>query len=431
MTSNLMSLISGKWLVSDAYYQMLLPFLSNILEGKKPVENSKPNEVAFFLTANSIVAASNFDQQENGEQYVARLDIKTPIFKYDQPCGPRGTKTISSFVKSLKADPKCTGIVLDIDSGGGQVSGTRELYDDLVGFDKPKIGFTDGVAGSAAYYIISACDYIFANKRADAIGSLGTMMYTIDTTGILEKKGAKVIDVYATKSTEKNLAYRELKKGNEAPIKAVLDQLNETFHKDVLATRPGVDPLVFKGGDFQAEKALELGLIDQIGTMEDAVLKVKELSQEKTTKKITNNKNMSKTISVPSLQNALGYTNPFGSNDNGVYLQESELVKLDESFAEKDQKITQATKELTDLKASVSQVAKTIDAALDNAEIKYEKTASIQEKITLLNDQRNLFASKAAEGKTPIVPNQEQEEEINDAFMSYAHNIEAQKFLED
>jgi protease-4 len=75
-------------------------------------------------------------------------------------------------MKSYAQDPNCIGVVLDIDSGGGQVSGTPEFYDYIASFKKPVVAYTDGLMCSAAYYIGSATSHIIANKRADAIGVL-------------------------------------------------------------------------------------------------------------------------------------------------------------------------------------------------------------------------------------------------------------------
>src|SRR5690606_27539836 len=134
-------------------------------------------------------------------------------------------------MQNMLNESNCAGVVLDIDSGGGQVSGTPEFHDVVKNASKPVVSYTDGLMCSAAYYIGSAASYIVANKRADAIGSIGVMIHFVDLTGYYEKKGAKVITEYATKSTEKNKAYEELIKGNpDEYIKKELDPINEDFH---------------------------------------------------------------------------------------------------------------------------------------------------------------------------------------------------------
>jgi protease-4 len=68
------------------------------------------------------------------DEYVAVINLKDPIYKYSQECGPTGTKSKMQSMKSYAQDPNCIGVVLDIDSGGGQVSGTPEFYDYIASF---------------------------------------------------------------------------------------------------------------------------------------------------------------------------------------------------------------------------------------------------------------------------------------------------------
>ena len=138
------------------------------------------------------------------------------------------------------------------------------------------------------YYIGSAASHIVANKRVDAIGSIGTMTSFVDMTGYYEKKGAKVITEYATKSTKKNKDFQDLLNGKaEGYIKNVLDPITETFHNDMTSVRPNLNTNVLTGATYNADDALSNGLIDQIGTLQTAIDKVFELS-----KTSTNNSNI-------------------------------------------------------------------------------------------------------------------------------------------
>ena len=148
-------------------------------------------------------------------------------------------------MRAYEKDAQCKGVVLDIDSGGGQVSGTPEFHDFIKEYSKPVVAYTDGYMCSAAYYIGSAADHIIANKRADKIGSIGTMISFLDLTGYYEKKGAKMITAYATKSTEKNKSFEDLLSGKpETYIKNELDPITETFHSDMKAARTNLDEAV-------------------------------------------------------------------------------------------------------------------------------------------------------------------------------------------
>ena len=210
--NNLHSLINGKWFIHEPYGYALLPSLFTVLKGnslKIKATDRKP-EAFVLLQDTAPVAASSFNSKDTAKDFVLRIDLKNPIYKYSQECGPQGTKSKMNIMEQFKNDPNCKGVVLDIDSGGGQVSGTPEFYDYIKNFGKPVVAYTDGLMCSAAYYIGSAANHIIANKRADHIGSIGTIIHFIDLTGYYEKEGAKVITEYATKSTEKNRAFEEL-----------------------------------------------------------------------------------------------------------------------------------------------------------------------------------------------------------------------------
>jgi protease-4 len=84
--------------------------------------------IYFKKIKTALVAAAGFDSGSNDSENML-LSLKDPIYKYSQECGPTGTKSKMQSMKSYAQDPNCIGVVLDIDSGGGQVSGTPEFYD--------------------------------------------------------------------------------------------------------------------------------------------------------------------------------------------------------------------------------------------------------------------------------------------------------------
>lgn len=198
------------------------------------------------------------------------VDLKTPIVKYTS-YGYIGTQYISSLLKSLDSHPSVTAIVLDIDSGGGMVSGTQELAHTIRSMQKPTIAYTGGYMCSAAYWIGSACDKVVAAPFAECIGSIGTMLSAQDFAPLLEKYGAKVYELYAPESTEKNKAWRALKAGDDKDVLQNLSDFNARFLNDVRAFRTEVNEIVFKGDVYMPEKANELGLIDEIMTLDEII----------------------------------------------------------------------------------------------------------------------------------------------------------------
>jgi protease-4 len=396
--NNLHSLITGRWFIDKAYSQSLLPSLYSILNGKLTFSApTKPTPEAFIFSANkSLVSASSFDNETNKDNYVLVVSLKNPIYKYNQECGPRGTKSKQQIMSRYESDPNCKGIVLDIDSGGGQVSGTPEFHDFIKNYSKPVVAYTDGMMCSAAYYIGSAAKHIVANKRSDAIGSIGTMIHFVDMTGYYEKKGAKVITEYATKSTDKNKDFEDLLKGKpEGYIKNELDPITETFHADMNSARPNLNSEVLSGGTYNAEVSLNNGLIDEIGTLQTAIDKVFSLAKSnKNNTQLNNSKNnpMSK-LNVPLIEAVIGASFSEGETENGIILTDEQATALENRLSENDTAIataeteaTTSSERITELEATNTTVTTAIQNALATAEVEGAATMSNEEGVTALSN---------------------------------------------
>jgi len=390
--ANLHSILSGRWFIHKEYGHALLPSLFSILNGKDmkvEAKDRKPEE--FIHTRTGVFAAVNGNNSSEAD-YVLVTNLKNAIYKYDQECGPQGTKSKMKTLDYYKNDSNCKGIVLDIDSGGGQVSGTPEFHDYLLNFPKPIVAYTDGMMCSAAYYIGSASSHIFANKRADHIGSIGTMIHFIDFTGYYEKEGAKVITEYATKSTEKNLPFEELLKGNSKLIVEMeLDPINEQFHEDVKTSRPGISEDVFAGATYNADVALEKGLVDSIGNLQDAINKVFELSKSSNTNQ--NNNSMSQK-SLPLVEAALGLDAPLAVTENGSYLNVAQLDQLEQVLADAGTEKDRLTNELATANSNHTSALTAAQEARQTAE---NLLGTLEASLLAVLDAAGLEAQETAE----------------------------------
>lgn len=438
---NLHSLINGRWFIHKPYGHSLLPSLFSIIEGKDLSVKLEDREPDVFISVKksktTLIAASSFNSGENQSEYVAVINLKDPIYKYNQECGPSGTKSKMNQMKNFAQDPNCVGVVLDIDSGGGQVSGTPEFYDYIKSYSKPVVSYTDGLMCSAAYYIGSAASYVIANPRADAIGSIGVMVHFIDVAGMYEKKGAKVITEYATQSTEKNKAFEELLKGNpELYIKTELDPIAEDFIKDIKAVRSDADKSVFSGGTWNAADSLDKKLIDSIGTFQDAVDKVFELSNSGTSnsnknKSKSKTKTMGKTKSFPAVQTLLGIegdgiaTISTMTGKKGLQLSEAQIEVLESALTGNEAALKAAKDKATTAESRVSVLETAINNAVTTAKLDtvVGADATADAKITLLGAKVVEYGKKPGANITkPKAEGDSFEEEDSVVNASDAHN---------
>ncbi|TSE03389.1 S49 family peptidase [Aquimarina algiphila] len=425
--NNLHSLLGGKWMIDDQFANSLAPYLISILQkGKLPkADTTKP--VAFnYITANGIVSEV---PEEEDKKYVAVLSIKGPILKYSQFCGPTGTKAMMSRMDKWSKDDSIVGVLLDFDSGGGQVSGTGEFAKFIHNYNKPVVSYTDGMICSAAYYLASGSKEIFANENADCIGSIGTMIKYLDLDGYYEKLGAKVIEVYASKSTHKNNAFRKAKDGDlTAMIKEELDPINEVFHNHVLEYRPQVKKENLNGHHTSdINQAKELGLIDTIGTKQNAIDRIFELAEQNNQNQ--NNPDMSKEnkkfdqIAAVIGQEDLQLSSKILTGKKGVFLTEAQLDDLEQKLeghdaALKSEKDIIATKIVTinTLEATVTSIQGSVTDALATADL--EAGEDTEASVKLLGEKVKEYGAQPGATGTTVISGGDRNPEEQDTIVN-------------
>ena len=187
-----------------------------------------------------------------------------------------GTQSYGRYLRQLDAHPSVSAIILDINSGGGMISGTAELAHIIKGIEKPIIAYTNGYMCSAAYWIAAACDKVVSSPFADAIGSIGTMLHAQDYSQMFEKWGAKIYEMYAPESSEKNKLWRDLVAGDDTLAKERLSELAKGFISAVQTYRADIkdDGRVFKGAVYTPKGALEVGLVDEIMSLETLISEI-------------------------------------------------------------------------------------------------------------------------------------------------------------
>ena len=272
-------------MMDEAYAANYLPLVASFIKGEqmtaKPteVELNKRNSLQFATFPNDVLSVSSDSTgitPENAPQgSIAIINIANAITKQDQECGPAGMKTKSDLLKRCYANDNINSVVLVIDSGGGQGMAMRLMAETISQKNKPVGAFIDDNCCSAAYGIASGCDFIVANSNQAQIGSIGTYITIADYTEKFKQMGVNLIEIYASASTDKNKEFFDAIQGNPEPIRAIANQFNEHFLSLIESNRTDklkADRTVWGTGKvYFAEKALELGLIDGIDTLENFI----------------------------------------------------------------------------------------------------------------------------------------------------------------
>lgn len=211
---------------------------------------------------------------------VAVIKVSGPLFRYanlmTRICGATSYELLAQDFNKAVQNPNIKGILLDIDSPGGEVNGCSELSDMIYQArgTKPIIAYASGACCSGAYWIASACDKILAADTA-ILGSIGVV-------SIFEKDDEdKTIEIVSSQSPNKRPDINT--EEGKAKIQARVDELAEVFIAKVARNRgiTAVDVVKeFGAGDVSVgQYAVRNGLADGLSSFEDII---SSFNQEKT-----------------------------------------------------------------------------------------------------------------------------------------------------
>lgn len=338
-----------------------LPLVARLISGTGSLDASQDQEITISANGAIMASAAISLGESPSEGYTAIIPITGPILKYSAACGPRGMDYYSMLLNEAANNPNINSILLAIDSGGGQTYGIETFTAQLKAIQKPSLAIIcDGVGASAAYWIASAAsEGIWATTKTSIIGSIGTMITIADMKDKLAKDGIKLHEIYATDSVNKNRDVKEAMKGNYKPIRSeLLDPINENFIASIREARGEKlsDEQALTGQIYMAEKAMEIGLIDHIGSVQEAVDHLQSLVQSKKDRKYQmrnqNQTNNSSTMkfkhTMTAILAALGFAS-VASEEEAPLVSEERLEQLNSS-------LTAANSRVSDLEGQVSQL---------------------------------------------------------------------------
>lgn len=230
------------------------------------------------MMGESNTQTHNSDNEDNiitndSQKNILKLNITGAITKRNQYCGPRGATHYADLLNAAYNTPTIDGILIMIESGGGEGNAMRILQEALSQRNKPVIAYIDDMACSAAYGIASATDYIVANSELSRIGSIGVYLSIADYTEYYKRQGIHIREIYAPQSKDKNRDYLDAISGNTRGleeqasryaqhfIETIASQRNLHHNKEEWAT----------GKTFFADQAQSIGLIDAIDTYKNVI----------------------------------------------------------------------------------------------------------------------------------------------------------------
>ncbi len=176
-----------------------------------------------------------------------------------------------ALLKRAFSRPDVAGVVLRINSPGGSVAPSQEIYSYIMEHRKEKrIYASIGTVGaSGAYYVASACNRVYADGGS-IVGSIGVIFTTSEIRGLLDKIGVRPVVIKSGKFKDVGSPFREMSPEERSYIKSLLDEIHRQFVRDVAAGRGLKVEKVMKLADgriFTGEQAVKLGLVDGVAPM--------------------------------------------------------------------------------------------------------------------------------------------------------------------
>jgi len=224
--------------------------------------------ILIFLAIVGISSiSSEWIEKQGAENRIGVVDITGLI---------SNSEHIVNQVKKFSQDKRIRGIVLRIDSPGGSVGPSQEIYDEILKSRKGgKIIYASmgTLAASGGYYIASAAEKIFANQGT-LTGSIGVIMAFSNAKGLMEKIGLRPEVIKAGEYKDIGSPVRAMTKQEKKLLQSVVTDVHQQFIEAVAIGRGiSIDEVtkIADGRILTGRQAHSLNLVDQIGGLQVSI----------------------------------------------------------------------------------------------------------------------------------------------------------------
>jgi len=214
---------------------------------------------------------------------VAVIPVEGTIVSGEPPSGltrpPNAySAEIVRFIEQAEANPAVRAIVVRVDSPGGGVVASDEIYQALRKVKKPVVVSMGSVAASGGYYISCGADEVFANPNT-LTGSIGVISIVPNVEGLLDKIGVKVY-VMESGPHKEGGTFQPFTEAEREIWRGIIEETYSNFVQVVVEGRGLSEQRVRELADgriYTGQQALEAGLVDALGNLPEAVARAGEL----------------------------------------------------------------------------------------------------------------------------------------------------------
>ncbi|MDO8443208.1 MAG: signal peptide peptidase SppA [bacterium] len=194
---------------------------------------------------------------------------------------------VKLMLQTAREDSRVKAIILKVESPGGGVNASNLIWNEVMKFKKsgkPMVAFFNGIAASGGYYVSVPADKIIATPETWT-GSIGVIMQMPNYSGLLKKIGVKYTTIKSGARKDMLSPYKPADKEDANIAQSLVDGAFDRFVQKVADGR-NMDEVKVRiladGRIYDSEQALNNGLIDQIGYIEDSFETAKDLAKIKT-----------------------------------------------------------------------------------------------------------------------------------------------------
>lgn len=249
---------------------------TRVQEAKAPVILNQD----FFSLYNSLSNSNSGTKISAKTNYIAVLHVEGTIEEKNKTYNQQW---LLDTITTLQNDYKNNGILLFINSPGGGVYESDEVYLALMNYkeqtERPVVAYFGSMAASGGYYIGCAADEIYANRNT-LTGSIGVIAgQVIDVTGFLSEHGIQVHTFTAGKNKAMLSLGKEITPEHTDIMLSVANECYDQFVEIVADSRNlSIETVkqIADGRIYTAKQALNNGLIDSISSFEEAITYMKD-----------------------------------------------------------------------------------------------------------------------------------------------------------
>lgn len=291
------------WIVTTVVLGVLLLFCLAALVSRSVTHRftgMRPHGEAFGSAREAGPKLDEYLLEDNSsaDNKIAVISIEGIISSHDFDSG--GNNMVDLVIAQLdqaRNDKKVKAVLLKMDSPGGEVLASDEIYKAIRNFQedskKPVVCSMGSLAASGGYYISSGCRWIVANELT-LTGSIGVIMHGWNYRGLMDKIGVAPMTYKSGKFKDMLSGERSAAEIPPEEHQMVQDLIDQTFQKfkDVVADGRGAahalnkksgKPLADNWEDYadgrvvSGKQALDLGLVDELGDFDDSVNRAEQL----------------------------------------------------------------------------------------------------------------------------------------------------------